>query len=121
MEKRGYAIFNGNMKGDYKEEYIYTGGREKSVIIYIISDGKVRDRIERMEIEERIESDHQPIVAWIRERMKGERRREGNRQTISRRVWNEEGRKEFIENIGGLEDTEEGVRKEIRRERIRRE
>jgi len=122
MEKKGYAIFNGNIKGDDKEEYTYTGGRGESVIDYIIGDGRVRDRIERMEVEERIESDHHPIVAWIRGKIKGERRREGKRQTISRGTWDEEGKKEFIEKIGRLEDTGEGVGEEIRRttEKIRR-
>jgi len=99
MGKRGCVIFNGNIKGDDKGEYTYTGGRGESVIDYIVGDGRIKDRIERIEVEERVKSDHQPIVAWIRGRIRRERRRKENRQIISRGVWNEEGRKEFIEKI----------------------
>jgi len=45
------------------------------IIDYIIGDGKVRDKMEKMEVEERVESDHQPTVAWIRCRIKREKRR----------------------------------------------
>jgi len=60
--------------------------------------------MERMEVEKKVELDHQPIVAWIRGKIKRERERErereGERQTISRGVWYEEGRKEFKKKIG---------------------
>jgi len=68
-----------------------------------------------MEREERVESDHQPIVTWIKGRIGRGRRREGEKQTISREVWNEESRKDFIKKIERLEVTEEGVKEEIRR------
>jgi len=52
---------NGNMRGDDKGEFTYTGGRKKSMMDYVLVNQKASDKIEKMEIENRVESDHQPL------------------------------------------------------------
>jgi len=63
---------NKNIRGDEKR-YTHTRG-EGTVINYIIIDREARDKIERMEIGNKVDSD--PIVAWIRGRIKRESGRE---------------------------------------------
>lgn len=66
IEERGWQIFNENIKGDEKGECTYTGGRGETVIDYVIGDREVNKEIEKMEIGEEVDSDHMPIVVWIR-------------------------------------------------------
>lgn len=54
-------IFNGNMKGD-EGEFTYTRRRRGYIIDYVIGDREVKEKIERLEIGERIESDHHPEI-----------------------------------------------------------
>lgn len=50
--------------------------RGRTVIDYIIKDQEVWERIERMKVESRVNSDHFPVVVEIKERVeKGRRRR----------------------------------------------
>lgn len=42
------------------------GGIGRSVIDYIIGDRNVKDRIERMRVGNRIDSDYQPVEVWLR-------------------------------------------------------
>lgn len=44
-----------------KRGITFTGGREGTVIDYVLGDGEVRDRVERMKVGDRIDSDHQPV------------------------------------------------------------
>ena len=86
-----WAILNGNMKGDEEGEYTYTGGRGESVIDYVITGEEERGEIECMKVEDRVESDHHPIVLEMkgggeeregreeREKGKTERRLDGER------------------------------------------
>lgn len=37
IEKKGWEIYNGNMKGDAKREFTFTGRKKNMVIDYIIS------------------------------------------------------------------------------------
>lgn len=46
--------------GDKEEEYTFTGGRGNTVIDYIIWDIGVKDRIKRMAVRDRMDSDHHP-------------------------------------------------------------
>ncbi|XP_024887566.1 trichohyalin-like [Temnothorax curvispinosus] len=62
IEERGCMILNGGTKGDEEGEYTYTGGRGEIVIDYIIGDEEVREKVERLEVGERIDSDHHPLI-----------------------------------------------------------
>lgn len=73
LEERGWGILNGSTKGDEEGEYTYTRGKRNTVIDYVIGNEKVREKIRRMRIGDRIDSDHQPVEIWV----KGERRRQG--------------------------------------------
>jgi len=73
LGEEGWCIFNGNTKGDEEGEYTYTGGRGCTVIDYVIGEGEVKDRVERMRIGDRVDSDHQPVEVWLKgERVRGE-------------------------------------------------
>lgn len=45
-------------------------GGGNMVIDYVIGNKEVRERIERMEVGDRVESNHQPLIVKIRERDK---------------------------------------------------
>lgn len=66
IEGKGWMVFNGKVKGDEEGEGTFTGGRGGTVIDYILGDSEVRDRIERMRVGDRTDSDHQPVEVWIR-------------------------------------------------------
>jgi len=66
LGERGWCIFNGNTKGDEEAEYTYTGGRGCTVIDYVIKEGEVKDRVERMRIGDRVDSDPQPVGVWLK-------------------------------------------------------
>lgn len=66
IEEKGWEIFNGNIKGAEEGEYTFTGGKGNTVIDYVIGEGEVKGKIERMRIGNRIDSDHQPGELWIR-------------------------------------------------------
>lgn len=42
FEEQGWTILNGNIKGEERGEWTYTGGRGESVIDYVIGDEKTR-------------------------------------------------------------------------------
>jgi len=66
VEDREWDIVNGNMRGDENGELTYVGGREESVVDYVLVNQKAWDKIEKMKIGNRIESDHQPLEVEIR-------------------------------------------------------
>lgn len=45
LEEKGWGILNRNIKGDEEGEYTYTGGKENTVIDYVIGNGEVREKI----------------------------------------------------------------------------
>lgn len=57
---------NGDIKGDKEGELTYTGGREESVIDYVIGDERIREKMRRVVVEEKVDSDHHLIVVWVR-------------------------------------------------------
>ncbi|XP_071648500.1 uncharacterized protein [Temnothorax longispinosus] len=118
IEERGLMILNGGTKGDEEGEYTYTGGKGETVIDYIIGDEDSREKIERLEIGDRVESDHHPLILWIRGGAKRTQRGEKIERTRRRGIWSEEGRKHFVEKLGKIggnrklqEEIEEGVSK----------
>lgn len=45
IEKRGWGIYNGMVRGNEEGEYTFTGRRGNTVIDYVIGDIEVRNRI----------------------------------------------------------------------------
>lgn len=68
LEQVWWYIFNRCGKGDEEGEWTYAGGREESVLDYVIGDKEVWERVERDKVGEKIESDHFPVVVWIKGR-----------------------------------------------------
>lgn len=58
------------MRGDEQGEYTYTEESENSVIDYIITDEETREKIEWMEVGDKIESDYYPLIMEITKREK---------------------------------------------------
>lgn len=112
IEEVGMEIMNGSVGGDEEGEFTYIG----------IGAKEVREKIERMEVGERINSDHQPITVYIRG--KGTEKKSKSEEIRERKVWDrtekEKGR--FIEETkiiefrgcGGKRENR-GAEKEIRR------
>lgn len=46
------------------------------MIDYIVTDERAREKIERMKVESRVDSDHQPITVWIKDKKYNKYRRE---------------------------------------------
>lgn len=46
IEKRGWEIFNENIKGDEEGEFTFSGGRGRTVIDYVLGEEKMREKIE---------------------------------------------------------------------------
>ncbi|XP_011698277.1 PREDICTED: uncharacterized protein LOC105456152 [Wasmannia auropunctata] len=62
LEEVGWFIFNGCGKGDEEGMWTYSGGWGESVIDYVVGNEEVWERIVRMEVQDRVESDHMPVV-----------------------------------------------------------
>jgi len=54
---------NGGIKGNEEVGWTYMGGRGKSVIDYILGKEEIREERRYLEIRDRIESDHHPVIA----------------------------------------------------------
>jgi len=109
LEEVGWYIFNGCGKGDEEGMWTYAGARGESVLDYAIGDEKVWDRVGKIEVEDKIESDHFPIVVLIKDGGKEAGSRAGN----VRKKWNwtKEGKKLFrerMERVWGEEENEGG-------------
>ncbi|XP_071568793.1 uncharacterized protein [Temnothorax nylanderi] len=118
VEERGWMILNGGMKGDEEGEYTYTGRKGKTVIDYILGDEDIREKVERLEVGEKVDSDHHPLMLWIRGNAGKKQRRKEEERIRRRGIWNEEGRKQFSERLGKIggngelqDEIEEGMSK----------
>ena len=120
LEERGWGILNGNEEGDEEGEWTYTGGRGNSVIDYVLGNEEMREGVERMEVGERIDSDHHPVIVCLRGeegdqekglkkgggKERGERKMDSGRQGGFRgEVWKKRGERE--RNRGRMGRTEE--------------
>jgi len=72
IEDRGWEIVNGNIRGDESGEWTYTGVRGESLVDYVIVNQEAWDKLKKMKVGERTESDHQPLEVD----MEGENKRE---------------------------------------------
>lgn len=73
LEEKEWGIFNGSMRGDEKEEFTFTGGKDNSVIDFVIDNREVRERVEELQIGDRVDSDHHPIEVKIKGMIVGRR------------------------------------------------
>ena len=109
------------MEGDEQGEWTFTGGRSSTVIDYVIGNEDTREKVEKVEGGERVDSG--PSVVWVRGEDEGgvERKKEGRKKGGGRGNWTEEGRKGFMERFGRMEEGDRGVDEEWRelRERIK--
>lgn len=56
IEKRGWSIFNGTIEEDMEGEFTFTEGRECTVIDYITGGEKVKDRVRRIRVGDKVNS-----------------------------------------------------------------
>lgn len=89
------------------------GGRGNTVIDYAIGDVEVRERVERVRIGDRIDSDHHPVKMWIKDRGGKERGRK-NEEKEWRGIWDEEDKKEFQRLMGGMEFGDSSIEEQWR-------
>lgn len=78
----------------------------------MIGDKEVKERMEKMRIGDKIDSDHHPLEVWIKGEVK--KKRKGTRRT-RRDVWNEQGKRIFRQKMGKIELGGEDLRKKWRR------
>jgi len=108
LGERGWHLFNGNVRGDEDGEFTFTGGKGNTVIDYVMGEEEVKERIDRLRVGDRIDSDHHPVEVWMKgaeKKRRGSKRQEGYR----RGVWDDESCKKFRERLGKMESGEEDV------------
>jgi len=108
IREKGWFILNGETEGDEEENWTYTGGRGESVIDYVLVEEEEREEIERLEVGDKVDSDHHPVVVWMKRREDNKRVR-GGRGRVCRGLWDEEGREKFKDNLGRIEQGERSV------------
>jgi len=52
-------------------EFIYLGGKEGTVIDYVLMEKEVRNKVERMETWRKIDSDYEPVVMYMKSKTEG--------------------------------------------------
>lgn len=62
LKERGYSILNGSVVGDEEGKCSFTGGRGNTVIDYVIGNENTRDKMERIKVGDKVDSDHHPVV-----------------------------------------------------------
>lgn len=93
VEENGCEILNGNIEGDEIREFTFIGGKGNSVIDYVMIDSLMKDKIKSFRIEDRVESDHLPMVMEIYGRTEKEKKKE--EQWKKKKVWTEEGKRHY--------------------------
>jgi hypothetical protein len=66
VEDRGWAVLNGAKEGDERGEWTYEKAGKKSVIDIGIVNWEAWERVVSFKVENRIDSDHQPVIVGIR-------------------------------------------------------
>jgi len=77
IRERGWSILNGETEGDEEGNWTYTGGRGESVIDYVLVEEEGREEVERLEVRDKVNSDHHPVVVWMKERRDNKKVRGG--------------------------------------------
>lgn len=82
------------------------------MIDYVMGDEEMREKIGSMRVEDKMDSDHHPVVVWIKGEEQRRRRGRGNRERIKKEIWNEKGREAFRRRMEGIGEEEGGSRRE---------
>ena len=78
IEERGWLVLNGGKEGDEEGEWTYEKAGRRSVIDYGIVNWETWERVERLEVGCRVESDHQPLIFELANRVeRREKRKRG--------------------------------------------
>lgn len=101
MEEMGLEIFNGEMEGDEKGEFTYRGHMGNTVIDYVIGDEEVKGVVRRISVEERVDSDHLPVVITIKGKEIGRIKAERKGGEFRGVDWGWGGRKGIWKENGG--------------------
>lgn len=75
--------------GDEKGEWTYIGNREVSVVDYVLRNYRIGDKIEKLEIGEKVELNRQPIEVTLKMRVEREKER-GKNDIREITIWGEE-------------------------------
>lgn len=75
MEERRWEIRNGNTWKDEERDWTCIGSRRTSVVVYVLSNYMAGNKIEKLKIGKRVESDHQPVEVTLKMQRNRERRR----------------------------------------------
>lgn len=114
LGEMGCAILNGDMKGDERGEWTHVGWRGGSAIDYVIGDEEMREKVDKMVVEDRVDSNHQPVSVLLR----GKRERRKSRKAGPKRRGEsevEEGKRKFgVDEIGEKEVEEEWGRLKVK-------
>lgn len=113
IEEKEWVILNGSIRGDEEGEYTYTGERGETVIDYALGGREIVEEIEKLEIGEKVDSDHHPVIVWIKGRVRKERVIKERRKIKKRGRWDVEGREKI--QRGNREGGKRGRRRRDRR------
>lgn len=72
IKNKGWTIINGNTPGGEEGEFTFIGSRGNSVINYIIVNEKMGEKVVKCIADERVNSDHTSINAYISLELKGQ-------------------------------------------------
>lgn len=116
MQENGLYVLNGKTKSDWEGEYTYAGARGCTVIDYAFVNEKVIEKVIDFKVEERMDSDHFPIIVELEaeETRRGKKEEEKRRGEVQEEreiiCWDKEARKvykEKTEEIGWNEVKED--------------
>lgn len=99
IEERGWYILNGNAKGDEAGEWTYIGERGSSVIDYVLVNEGALNKIDRLEVEVRTDSDHLPLAVSLE---KGWKRPKEARASKEIETWNAKSAEEYRNRVKEL-------------------
>jgi len=116
IEERGWSIWNGNIAGDEEGEFTFMGDMGSTVIDYVIGDEETKERIRKMRIGDKVDSDHHPLEIWRQKggHLRPSRRRKGKTKESGRITWDVEGREKFREKMRIESREERGLEEEWR-------
>jgi hypothetical protein len=114
IEENGWEVLNGNKQRDEEGEWTYIGSRGETVIDYAIVKEEAWERVEKLTIGERVESDHLPLEIIIVETNHKQRGKRGAREEpkkVTIKVWVEQGVEEYRRRLEKATFQEQDVEK----------
>jgi len=85
------------------------GGRGELVIDYVVGDEELWEKISRIKVEDRIDSDHFPVMVEIKGKEKGVGKKRGEGKV--KWEWSQEGKRTFREKLEKVWEGKEEDRK----------